>query len=71
MLDGGHLMFYAIEAARRKPVGPEAQEWAYRGGFAAIVALMLVVTFNDLGNLGRLARTRRAGRGDGLIGPPA
>ena len=52
MLDGGHLMFYAIEAVRRKPVGPEAQEWAYRGGFAAVVALMLVVTFNDLGNLG-------------------
>jgi regulator of sigma E protease len=52
MLDGGHLMFYAIEAVRRKPVGAEAQEWAYRGGLAAILALMLVVTFNDLGNLG-------------------
>ena len=52
MLDGGHLMFYAIEAVRRRPVGPEAQEWAYRGGFAAVVTLMLVVTFNDLGNLG-------------------
>ena len=52
MLDGGHLMFYAIEAVRRKPVGPAAQEWAYRGGFAAVVTLMLVVTFNDLGNLG-------------------
>jgi regulator of sigma E protease len=52
MLDGGHLMFYAIEAIRRKPVPAEAQEWAYRGGFAMIVALMLTVTFNDLGNLG-------------------
>ncbi len=52
MLDGGHLMFYAIEAVRRKPVGPEAQEWAYRGGFAAVIALMLVVTFNDLDNFG-------------------
>lgn len=52
MLDGGHLMFYAIEAVRRRPVGPEAQEWAYRGGLAAILALMLLVTFNDLGNLG-------------------
>jgi regulator of sigma E protease len=52
MLDGGHLMFYAIEAVRRKPVGADAQEWAYRGGLAAILALMLVVTFNDLGNLG-------------------
>ena len=52
MLDGGHLMFYAIEAARRRPVGPEVQEWAFRGGMAALLGLMLVVTFNDLGSLG-------------------
>ncbi|MFT3978641.1 MAG: RIP metalloprotease RseP [Sphingomonas bacterium] len=52
MLDGGHLLFYAIEAVQRRPVGPEAQEWAYRGGLAAILGLMLLVTFNDLGNLG-------------------
>jgi len=52
MLDGGHLFFYAIEAVRRKPVGPEVQEWAFRGGLAALLALMLLVTFNDLGSLG-------------------
>lgn len=52
MLDGGHLLFYAIEAVRRRPVGPEVQEWAFRGGLAAILALMLLVTFNDLGSLG-------------------
>ncbi len=52
MLDGGHLMFYAIEAVRRRPVGAEAQEWAYRGGLAALLALMLLVTFNDLGAFG-------------------
>lgn len=52
MLDGGHLLFYAIEAVRRRPVGPEAQEWAFRGGLAAILTLMLLVTFNDLGNFG-------------------
>lgn len=52
MLDGGHLLFYAIEAVRRKPVGPEAMEWAYRGGLAAVLALMVMVTFNDLGNFG-------------------
>ncbi|WP_254498632.1 site-2 protease family protein, partial [Salmonella enterica] len=40
MLDGGHLLFYAIEAVRRKPVGPEVQEWAFRGGLAAILGLM-------------------------------
>lgn len=52
MLDGGHLFFYAIEAVRRKPVGPEVQEWAFRGGLAALLALMLLVTFNDLGSFG-------------------
>jgi regulator of sigma E protease len=52
MLDGGHLLFYAIEAVRRRPVAPEAVEWAYRGGLVAVLALMLLVTFNDLGNYG-------------------
>lgn len=52
MLDGGHLLFYAIEAVRRRPVGPNVQEWAFRGGMAAILGLMLLVTFNDLGNFG-------------------
>lgn len=52
MLDGGHLMFYAIEAVRRRPVGPQAAEWAYRGGLAAVLALMVFVTVNDLGSFG-------------------
>ncbi|MDB5697022.1 MAG: rseP [Sphingomonas bacterium] len=52
MLDGGHLFFYAIEAVRRRPVGPQVQEWAYRGGLAALLTLMLVVTINDLGSFG-------------------
>ena len=52
MLDGGHLFFYAIEAIRRRPVTPAVQEWAYRGGLAALLALMLFVTFNDLGQFG-------------------
>ncbi|QDZ07516.1 RIP metalloprotease RseP [Sphingomonas panacisoli] len=52
MLDGGHLLFYAIEAIRRRPVTPQIQEWAFRGGLAAIMLLFLVVTFNDLGAIG-------------------
>ena len=52
MLDGGHLFFYAIEAVRRRPVGPQVQEWAFRGGLMALLALMLLVTFNDLGSFG-------------------
>ena len=52
LLDGGHLFFYAIEAIRRRPVSPAIQEWAFRGGLAAILALMVMVTFNDLGAFG-------------------
>lgn len=52
MLDGGHLFFYAIEAVRRRPVTPQVAEWAYRGGLAALLALMLFVTLNDLGSFG-------------------
>jgi regulator of sigma E protease len=52
MLDGGHLLFYAIEAVRRKPVPAETQEWAYRSGLFALLLFMLVVTVNDLAGLG-------------------
>lgn len=52
LLDGGHLLFYAVEAVRRRPLEPQAQEWAFRGGMAAVLLLMLVVTFNDLGAVG-------------------
>ncbi len=52
VLDGGHLLFYGIEAIRRRPLAPEVQEWAFRGGLAAVLALMVFVTFNDLGALG-------------------
>jgi regulator of sigma E protease len=52
VLDGGHLLFYGIEAVRRRPVEPQVMEWAFRGGLMAILALMLLVTFNDLGALG-------------------
>ncbi|RJF91103.1 RIP metalloprotease RseP [Sphingomonas cavernae] len=48
MLDGGHLLFYAIEAIRRKPVGAAAQEWAFRSGLLVLLTLMIFVTFNDL-----------------------
>jgi regulator of sigma E protease len=52
VLDGGHLLFYGIEAVRRRPVEPQVMEWAFRGGLVAILALMLLVTFNDLGAFG-------------------
>ena len=52
MLDGGHLLFNAIEAVRRRPVSVNTQQWAFRAGFAALATLMIVVTFNDLGAFG-------------------
>jgi regulator of sigma E protease len=52
MLDGGHLLFYAIETVRRRPLKPEAQEWAFRTGLAALLALMIFVTINDLASFG-------------------
>jgi regulator of sigma E protease len=47
MLDGGHLLFYTIEAIRRKPVSLATQEWAYRAGFLLVMGLMVFVTIND------------------------
>jgi regulator of sigma E protease len=52
LLDGGHLLFYIIEGVRRKPLKPEAQEWAFRTGLAALLALMIFVTLNDLASFG-------------------
>ncbi|HEV2569493.1 RIP metalloprotease RseP [Sphingomonas sp.] len=52
MLDGGHLLFYALEAVRRKPVAPQVQEWAFRSGLLLLLGLMLFVTFNDLSAFG-------------------
>ena len=52
LLDGGHLFFYTVEAIRRKPLKPEAQEWAFRTGLAVLLALMVFVTLNDLSSFG-------------------
>lgn len=48
MLDGGHLLFYAIEAVRGRPLGERAQEYGFRIGLALVVSLILFVTWNDL-----------------------
>ena len=48
MLDGGHLLFYAIEAVRGRPLGQRAQEYGFRLGFALVVTLLLLVTWKDL-----------------------
>jgi len=48
MLDGGHLLYYAIEALRGRPLGERAQEYGFRIGLALVLSLMLFVTVNDL-----------------------
>ena len=59
MLDGGHLLFYAAEAVRRRPVSERAQEWAFRGGLAFLLALLLFATVNDLTSIGLFDRLGR------------
>jgi len=59
MLDGGHLLFYAVEAVRRRPVSARALDWAFRGGLALILALVLFTTVNDLGSVGLWDRLQR------------
>lgn len=55
MLDGGHLVFYAAEALRGRPVSATAQEWSFRVGFVLVLALMLFSTWNDIMHLTGLA----------------
>jgi len=51
LLDGGHLLFYAIEAVRGRPLSERAQEWGLRFGLALVGALMVFVTWNDIVHL--------------------
>jgi regulator of sigma E protease len=48
MLDGGHLVYYAVEAVRGRPLGERAQEFGLKVGLALVLSLMLFATWNDL-----------------------
>lgn len=48
MLDGGHLMFYALESVKGKPVSEKLQEYALRAGMLFILGIMVFATWNDL-----------------------
>jgi regulator of sigma E protease len=48
ILDGGHLLFYAIEALRGRPLSERAQDVGFRIGFVAVLTLMIFVTWNDI-----------------------
>lgn len=47
MLDGGHLLYYFIEAVRGRPLSMRIQEIGFRFGFALVLALMVFTLFND------------------------
>src|SRR5262249_13927833 len=53
LLDGGHLMFYAIEAVRGRPLSGRAQEVGCRIGLALVLMLMIVATYNDISGIVR------------------
>ncbi|MEJ1159370.1 RIP metalloprotease RseP [Prosthecomicrobium sp. N25] len=48
VLDGGHLVFYAIEAVRGRPLSERAQDFGFRVGLALVLMLMLVANWNDV-----------------------
>jgi regulator of sigma E protease len=48
VLDGGHLLFYAAEAIKGKPLSAEAEMLGQRIGVLLIVALMILAVYNDL-----------------------
>jgi len=51
LLDGGHLLFYSIEAVRGRPLSERAHEVGFRIGLAIVVMLMIFATFNDIVHL--------------------
>ncbi|QMU56647.1 MAG: RIP metalloprotease RseP [Candidatus Mycalebacterium zealandia] len=51
VLDGGHMVYLTIEAARKKPLSRATLETAQRIGFSFLIVIMLVATYNDVTNL--------------------
>ena len=53
VLDGGHLVFYAIEAIRRRPLSQRVQEIGFQIGMVLVMMLVVFVNLNDLVRLGK------------------
>jgi RIP metalloprotease RseP len=47
LLDGGHLLFYGIEAIRGRPLSDQAQEACFRVGLSVVIMLMMLALYND------------------------
>ncbi|HEY5082049.1 MAG TPA: RIP metalloprotease RseP [Bauldia sp.] len=54
MLDGGHLLYFAFEAARGRPLSERVQDIGFRIGLAAVLMLMIFATWNDIIHLSLL-----------------
>ena len=48
LLDGGHLLFYVVEAVRGRPLSDRAQEMGFRIGLGLVLMLMVFATYNDI-----------------------
>ena len=48
LLDGGHLLFYGVEAVRGRPLSERAQEMGFRIGLGLVLMLMVFATYNDI-----------------------
>src|SRR5690606_19410588 len=48
VLDGGHLVFLSLEAARGRPLGPRTQRISVLCGLTAVLGLSLAATLNDV-----------------------
>lgn len=51
VLDGGHLLFFLIEAIMRRPVSIRIRELAQQAGIFLLILLMILVFYNDISNL--------------------
>lgn len=51
VLDGGHLLYYAIEAIIRKPVPERVQAWGLQLGLLLISGIMVLAIYNDVNRL--------------------
>ena len=59
ILDGGHLLFYLVEAIRHRPVPARAQEYGFRAGFVLLACVFLFATWNRSGPVRAVSLDRK------------
>ncbi|MFZ3327400.1 MAG: site-2 protease family protein, partial [Methylocella sp.] len=53
LLDGGHLLYYAVEAVRGKAMTDKVQQFGFKVGLMLVTSLMVFATYNDILRLTR------------------